>query len=77
MERVAKVAAMLGAYRCGMSRRYQAPLVQNQQVILFLDLIEQMRGPEHADAVFAAQAAHVAIERQTTGRIEADAGFIE
>ena len=68
---------MFQAQRIGLPTGDQPALMENQQVIAGLHFVEQMGGPEHADALLAAQVANVLVERQATGRVESGAGFIE
>ena len=68
---------MFQTQRVGLSAGDQPPLMQDQQVITGLHFIQQVGGPEHADVLFAAQTTNVLIERQPTGRVEANAGLVE
>lgn len=68
---------MFQAHRVGLSAGDQTALVHDQQVVAGLHFVEQVSGPEHADALLAAQLPDVQSQGEAAGRIEADAGFVE
>jgi hypothetical protein len=68
---------VLGTHVSGLTAGDQTALMQNQQVVVAVDFVEQMGGPEHADTLFAAQAAHMLVQGETTSRIKAYAGFVQ
>ena len=71
------LAALLRDQGSDLPTGHQAALMQDHQPIVGLYFVEQVGGPQHADALFDAQAAHVLVQRQAAGRVEADAGFIQ
>ena len=54
----------------------EAALMQDQQIVAGLYFVQQVRGPQHADALVA-QLADVLVQGQPAGRVKTNAGFIE
>lgn len=68
---------MFQAHGIGAATGDQAALMHDQQVVAGLHFVQQVSGPEHADALLAAQLPDVQAQGEAAGRIEADAGFVE
>ena len=57
--------------------RHDRPAIEHEQVVVRLDLVEQMRGPQHADIVGARKLMDVVHDGRTGRHIEADGGLVE
>lgn len=55
----------------------QTAAIEHQQIVIGLDLIEQVSGPEHAHALVTAERSHMLVECLAAGRVEACTGLVE
>lgn len=55
----------------------QTAAIEHQQIVIGLDLIEQVSGPEHAHALVTAERSHMLVECLSAGRVEACTGLVE
>ncbi|OWK40119.1 hypothetical protein PSOLE_37770 [Pseudomonas oleovorans subsp. oleovorans] len=61
----------------GLAPGHARAAMQDQQLVGGFDLVQQVGGPQHAQALLATQIAHMSAQRQAAGRVEPGAGFVE
>src|ERR1700748_596750 len=60
-----------------LAMREDLALMQDDEIVARLDLVEQMRRPEHADALFGDELADMAEDIGARLDVEADGGLVE
>ena len=61
----------------GDAARHDASLVEHEQIVVGLDLVEQMRCPQHADIVGAGKLMDVPHDGAARRHVEADGRLVE